>query len=76
MTRNITLRLDEAVVRRCRQVASREEKSVSQWVTDLILDTLAHQPSSRRARVAALRHLEVGLDLGGHALPRDKLHER
>ena len=76
MTKNITLRLDEAVVRRCRQVALREEKSVSQWVTDLILDTLARQASFQRARKDALRNLEAGLDLGGQALPRDELHER
>jgi len=76
MTRRITLRLDEAVVRRCQRAALREDKSVSQWVTDLILESLARQPGFQRARKDALRNLAIGMDLGGHAIARDELHER
>ena len=75
MHKNLTLRLEEAVIRRARVVAVLEDKSLSQWVSELIIRKVGSSPDPA-ARKKALRHMERGLHLGGVYPTRDQLHER
>lgn len=76
MTRNVTLRLDEAVLRKARHAAVEEDQSLSEWVTRQILDSLSRRERLSKARRRALQRLDNGFRLGGRPLNRDEVHER
>jgi predicted transcriptional regulator len=74
--RNITLKLDDELLKRVRHLAIDEDKSVSAWVSDLILQTVSRQDAYEQARNEALDVLKRGLALGGTPLTREQAHER
>lgn len=76
MTRNVTLRLDETIVRQCRHIAVEENKSFSQWVVDTLTKSLFQRKKLVTARRKALERLDKGLDLGGTPFNREEAHER
>lgn len=76
MPKNITLKVDETLLKKCRQIAVSKEKSLSQWVVDLMSRAVAEQSGYARARRRALKRLEKGFHLGGKPLSRESLHER
>jgi hypothetical protein len=73
---NVTLSLDEKVVRRARQVAASQGKSLNQVIREY-LEELAGQSDAERD-VAAMRELSAGA--AGHSrgwrFNRDEVHER
>lgn len=75
MTKNLTIKLDEALLRQARHQAVAVDKSLSQWVTDLIAEALASDGDYDRCRRRALRRLERGFKLGD-PLSREEAHER
>ena len=76
MTRNITLRLDDAILRRARMKAVQEDQSLSGWVANLIAEAVAGESKFASARRRALRRLDTAFDLGGKPLTRGQAHER
>ena len=76
MVKNITLRLDEALLRTCRRLAVEKDKSLSRWVTDLIKEAISRQNAYARSKRRALRRLEAGLKLGGRPLTPEEIYER
>lgn len=74
MSRNVTIRLDEAIVRRCRHSAVEEDKSLSQWIADVLTDAVSTGDVEQAARERALRRLEEGFSLGGAPLTREELY--
>ena len=77
MKRNLTVQLDEETVAKAKVLAARRSTSVSQLVAHEIQRLVGEDDAYRRARTAALAHLEKGFHLGGGALPdRDALHDR
>jgi hypothetical protein len=74
--KNITLKLDEAVLDRMRHAAVDEHKSVSAWVQDVINHELATRDHYEQDRKAALQALREGLALGGTPLTREDAHAR
>jgi hypothetical protein len=76
MARNVTLKLDEALLRKARQVAVAADKSLSQWVADLIAEALSSNAGYARGKQEALRRLEQGFKLGGVPLSREEAHDR
>ena len=75
MAKNITLKLDEAVLQECKKRAFEEDKSVSQWVADMILKNVSHKASFESSKRYALKKLGA-IDLGGEKITREDLHER
>lgn len=75
MARNITLKLDEAVLQECKKRAFEEDKSVSQWVSDMIIKNVSQKASFESSRRYALTKLGA-FRLGGEKISRDDLHER
>jgi hypothetical protein len=74
--KNITLKIDESLLDRMRHAAVDDHMSVSAWVQTVIGRELHTRDLYERNRRGALRALEKGLSLGGHALTREEAHER
>jgi hypothetical protein len=73
---NITLRLDETLIKRIRRIAVDAVTSVSGWVTGLVTRALEEADGYERARRQALASLAEPVPLYGTPLLRDAAHER
>ncbi len=76
MTKNITLRLDESILRKARHAAVEEDTSLSQWVTNIIVKEVSEKNRYILARDKALQRLEKPFRLGGKPVSREEIHER
>ena len=76
MKQNITLRLDQDLIKRARAIAAQRSTSISQMLSDELSRIVERAEEYELARRAALADLEKGFHLGGRPAPRDKLHER
>jgi hypothetical protein len=74
--KNITLKLDDAVIDRVRHAAVDEHLSVSGWVQRLIVQELNARDLYVQNRKRALKILKEGFSLGGQTLSREEMHER
>ncbi len=75
MTKNITLRLDAQLLHKARYKAVAYNKSLSQWVSDLIASEVSASDDHQRARARALASLKQGFHLGGKPLSRADIYE-
>ena len=76
MNKNITLRLDEAILRQARYTAVEVGQSLSQWVTGLIGKAVSKKSNFTLARKRALQRMDSGFRLGATPVRREELHER
>ena len=76
MQRNVTLKLDDSILKQARKVAVEEDLSLSAWVTQLIGETLERQDQRRSVRDAALARMERGFTMKPGRFTREQLHER
>ena len=74
--KNITLKLDDAILDRVRHVAVDEHMSVSAWVQSMINRELDAKDRYEQDRKGALMVLRDGLPLGGTPLKREETHAR
>ena len=77
-TRNLTVRLDEAVIQKARIVAARRGSSISRLVAEAIEAMASNEDIEyEQAMREALKLMDHGIDLGGPPyLTRDEAHER
>jgi predicted transcriptional regulator len=77
MARNITLTLDDDLIRKARVLAARRNRSVSALLREELSRLVGEDEAYEKAKQAALARLERGTHLGGGRLPsRDELHDR
>jgi hypothetical protein len=76
MGKNVTLRLDESIIRQAKHAAVEQDKSLSEWITGLITRAVSKKTQSLSAREKALQRLKRGFHLGGSPLSRKEAHER
>ena len=76
MGKNVTLRLDESVIRQAKHAAVEQDQSLSEWIAGLITHTLSKKSRSDSTREKALRRIEKGYHLGKSPLLREEAHER
>jgi len=76
MERNLTIRVDESILKRARHLAVEAGTSLSQWVAGLMKNAVQEEADYGIARERALRRLEQGMSLGGKPLSRDEIHGR
>ena len=77
MGRNITLSLDDEILREARILAAQQGLSVSAFLRRELSRLVEDQRGYRRAREAALKRLGHGTSLGGGTLPsREELYDR
>jgi hypothetical protein len=75
--RGLTITLDHETVCEARAVADDQSMSLQRILSDMIEKTVARDIQYRTAREGALRHLKMGISLGGPPYPsREELHER
>ncbi len=74
MSKNVTIRLDEAIIKKCRHAAVEEDKSLSQWIADALVKVVSAQDVKRAAKTRALKRLEEGFSLGGAPLAREEIY--
>ncbi len=75
-TKNVTLRLKQDLLRRCRHLAVEEDKSLSEWMTGILEHVVNEKESYTKARQGAMKLLKKGLSLGGKPLSRDEIYDR
>lgn len=76
MQSNVTLKLEDALLKQARKVAVEEDASLSSWVAGLIVENLRQRGEYQAARTRALARLEQGFSLAPGRLTREELHER
>lgn len=76
MSKNVTIRLDEAIVKKCRHAAVEEDKSLSQWIADQLALAVSSVDARSSARKRAIQRLADGVPMGGVPLSRDETHDR
>lgn len=74
--KNITVKIDAALLKQSRYLAVDENKSLSEWVACLIGNAVKKKHGRDAARRRALAILRSPLHLGGRTFTRDELHER
>lgn len=76
MAANITLRLNEALLKRVRHLAVDRNLSVSAWVGELVARAVEEQDGFEQARKTALSFLAEPAQIRGQPLDREQAHER
>jgi hypothetical protein len=74
MIRNITLELDDAVLKRASDAAAQHKQPLSQWLSRLLTDAISESSTSQEANRAILNALDQTFDLGGKPLTRDEIY--
>ncbi len=76
MNKNITVSIDEKILRKAKFFALEEDCSLSKWVAKLIVKNTTQNKEYAKARTEALKIMEEGFSLGGKPLTRDEIYER
>jgi hypothetical protein len=76
MAKNVTIKMDEALLKLCRHEAVENDKSLSQWIADVVKEALKKKDRFENAKKHALRLIKEGFDLGGRPLDRDRIYDR
>lgn len=77
MKQNITLSLDAGTLQRARELAARQNLSVSRFLTADLAEQVDKDLHYQQAKRQAIGWLEdSALELGGQYLSRDEAHER
>jgi len=77
--RNLTLALPYPLVRKAKEMAVREDRSLNDYVREAIAEKIDRSSGYAKAKKRQLDSLERGLDLGTKGrspATRDELHER
>lgn len=76
MSKNVTLRMDETLLKQLRHKAVDAHMSLSAWVVSTLAKTVEQDEVHNEARKQALKRLQTGLSLGGSPLNRDDIYDR
>ena len=76
MSQNVTLRMDEALLKKLRHKAVDEGMSLSAWIARKLADVVRHDEAVAAARARSMTRLRSGFSLGGKPLGRDEVHAR
>ncbi len=78
-TQNITLAVPKKVLAKFKEIAFRQQKSISKLMTEMMENAVSNEEGFHIARDRHLRRLDTGADLqtnGNISWKRDDLHER
>jgi hypothetical protein len=76
MTRNVTLRMDEALLAELRHRAVDAHMSLSAWITATLESMAPPSCELDEIRAKAIKRMETGFHLGDKPMSRDELHAR
>jgi hypothetical protein len=67
MGKNVTLRLDESIIRQAKHAAVERDQSLSEWIAGLITHAVSKNSHAQSAKEKALRLMKQGFHLGGNS---------
>ena len=76
MTKNITIRMDEQLLKDVKHIAVEHDMSVSAWITQLVEQAAKRDTRYEEAKAHALKAMEEAPAYNGKTYSRDELHER
>ena len=76
MRQNITIAVEQELLRKARVLAAERGTSVSKLLSDELERLVGQSERYQKVRAEALADLDRGLRLGGQVASRDALHER
>ncbi len=76
MTKNITLRMDEQLLKDVKHIAVEADMSVSAWINQLVEQATKKDLRYEIAATEIMRMMEEAKDYGGKVYTRDEMHER
>lgn len=76
MTKNITLRMDEQLLKDVKHIAVEKDMSVSAWINQLIEKEAKKDVRYEEAKAFIMKAMEEAPAYGGETFTRDELHER
>jgi predicted transcriptional regulator len=76
MRQNLTIAIEQDLIRRAKVLAAERGKSISRLLADELQRLVDDQASYLRAKESALAEIDAGLRLGGRMVSREELHER
>ena len=75
MKKHITLKINEELLKRCRYEAVESDKSLSQWVADVLSGRVKNESEYLKAKERAKRPFGSGFRLGGQTSGRSSRYE-
>ncbi|MCK4563691.1 MAG: CopG family transcriptional regulator [Verrucomicrobia bacterium] len=78
MTKNITLRMDEQLLKDVKHIAVEKDMSVSAWISQVVEQAAKRDFRYETAATEIMRMMEEAQDYGdgGKIYTRDEMHER
>ena len=76
MTKNITLRMDEQLLKDVKHIAVENDMSVSAWITQVVKKATKQDVRYEEAKQSALKAMEEAPAYNGKTYNREELHER
>jgi hypothetical protein len=74
--RNLTIQLEDNIIRRAKVVAAKRGTSVSGLVARQLQDVIEHDERYEAARLHVLDAIRTATDRGGRTSTRDELYDR
>jgi len=75
MKKNVTVQLDEALLKHSRHLAVEDDMSLSEWIATLIKNAVQKKGDRENSKKKALALMNKPLNLGGKVLSREEMHE-
>ena len=76
MTKNITIRMDEQLLKDVKHLAVEHDMSVSAWIKQVVEQEAHKTMRYEEAKAFALKAMEEAPAYGGNIPTRDEMHER
>lgn len=76
MVKNVSIRMDEELLRKVHRRAVDEHMSASRWMIKVLSDAAESESGYKAARQRALHRLNKGFHLGGCPFTREDTHAR
>ncbi|VGO14555.1 hypothetical protein PDESU_03118 [Pontiella desulfatans] len=76
MTKNITLRMDEQLLKDVKHIAVEHDMSVSAWITQVVEKATKRDFRYEEAKAFVMKAMEEAPAYGGKMPTRDEMHER
>lgn len=76
MRQNLTIAVEQDLIRKAKVLAAERGTSISRLLADELQRLVEKETTYMCAREAALAEIDTGLRLGGQAVLREALHDR
>ena len=74
--RNVTISLDDALVREARRIAAERSTSLNAMIREFLVELTEQESRAARARTRIVELCRASRAEVGRSVPRDELHER